>query len=78
MKKVFINWCRSCHFDWLICVKEVKGKRWMLILSQIENKGNFNVDDFNKVEDSWKLILKTINEMTDKEIHHLHHLKYNI
>jgi hypothetical protein len=78
MKKVFINWCRSCHFDWLICVKEVKGKRWMCILSHIENNGNFSVDDFNDVNDSWKIILKTINKMSVEEISYLQKLKYNI
>lgn len=77
-KKVFTNWCRSCHFDWLISVKEVKGKRWMTILSQIENKGNFNIDDFNKIEDSWKKILETINLMTKEEINYLHNHKYNV
>ena len=78
MKKTFINWCRSCHFDWLICVKEIKGKRWMAILSHIEEKGNFNVDDFDSVEESWVKILKTINEMTIEQINYLHNLKYNV
>lgn len=77
-KKLFTNWCRNCHFDWMIAVKEVKGKRWMTILSHIENKGNFNVDDFNKIEESWKKILETINMMTREEINYLHNRKYDV
>jgi hypothetical protein len=46
MKKIFLNYCRNCHFDGCIAIKELKGKRWMAILSSIENKGGFNIDDF--------------------------------
>lgn len=77
-KNIFINWCRSCHFDVLIAIKEVKGKRWMAILAHIENDGNFSVDDYLKIEDSWKKILITINKMENEKIDYLHNLKYNV
>lgn len=57
MRTNFKNWCRSCHFDGLIAIKEIKGKRWMSILSVIEAKGNFDIDDFDNTESSWKKIL---------------------
>jgi hypothetical protein len=78
MKQKLINYARSCHFDGLIAIKEVKGKRWMAILDHIENKGNFSIDDYKSLHESWKQILKTINSMNDEEIDFLHHLKYNI
>ena len=78
MKKVFINWCRSCHFDIFISVKEVKGKRWMTILNQIEKEGDFDIDTFESIDSSWKKILETINSMSNEKINHLHNLKYKL
>lgn len=78
MKKSFINWCRDCHFDVFICVKEVKGKKWMAILSRIENDGNFDIDDFKSINDSWKKILHTINSMTSEKINYLFNLRNNL
>jgi len=76
-KKAFINWCRSCHFDWLTPVKEIKGKRWMSILSHIEEYGRFTIDDYS-IEESLEIILKTINSMDNDKITYLHNLKYNV
>lgn len=78
MKKEFINWCRNCHFDPLIAIKEKKGQRWMAVLYQIEIEGNFNIDDFKNSDDSWKKILATINAMSEDRIMYLHNLKYNL
>lgn len=68
MKTNLKNWARNCHFDYLIAIKEQKGKRWMSVLSAIEAKGNFNIDDFENTDKSWTKILETINKMNDGEI----------
>jgi len=70
-KNRLISWARSCHFDGCIAVKEVKGKRWMAILSKLEIIGNFDIDDQHLVGDlnkSWKEILKTINSLDCQKI----------
>lgn len=76
-KRTLINWCRSCHFDALIAIKEVKGNRWMSVLSYIENKGDFSVDDYNSVQESWAKILDTLNKMEIEELDHLDLIRYN-
>jgi hypothetical protein len=69
MKTNLKNWARSCHYDFLIAVKEVKGKRWMAVLSMIEAKGNFDINDYYPdIDASWKKILETINSMSNEEI----------
>jgi len=68
MKTNLKNWARNCHFDYAIAIKEKKGKRWMSVLSVIEAKGDFDIDDFKTPNDSWKKILETINNLTSEEI----------
>ena len=49
----------------------------MSILSHIEEYGRFTIDDYS-IEESWEIILKTINSMDNDKITYLHNLKYNV
>ncbi len=66
LKEKLINWSRSCHFDMLICVKEVKGKRWMQFLSSLESRFDFDIDTMNQ-QDSWVKIKDSINLLSKEE-----------
>jgi len=69
-KVKLINWARSCHFDWLIAMREHKQERWMSVLSYLEIKFDFSINDHFH-DKSWKLILNGINSLTEKEIVYL-------
>lgn len=64
---------RRCHYDGLIVVKE-NGKRWINVLSYIEAKFDFNIDDYRNIDESWKKILDSINKLSDEEVSKLIHL----
>ena len=74
-RKNLIDWSRSCHYDWLIPVKEVKGKRWMHVLRYLEAKSDFLIDDYS-IEDGWKVILKALNDLSDEEVNKLNASRY--
>ena len=76
-KTTLKNWARNCHFDGAIAVKEVKGKKWMDTLSYLENKFDFNIDDYNHKE-AWEEILKAINQLSEEEAHDINMRKYQI
>jgi hypothetical protein len=81
MRTKIKNWARNCHFDELIAVKELKQEKWMIALSYIEYIGNFNIDDYtgnDSLKQSWKKILKTLNDMSDEEIEKINYTKNNI
>ena len=81
MRTKIKNWARNCHFDGLISVKELKQERWMSALSYIEYIGDFNIDDYignDSLKKSWKMILKTLNEMSDEEIEKINYTKNNL
>lgn len=62
-------------------VKELKQERCMSALSYIEYIGDFNIDDYignDSLKKSWKMILKTLNEMSDEEIEKINYTENNI
>jgi hypothetical protein len=66
-RKNLINWSRNCHFDFGICVKEVKGKRWMSVLSWLESKYCFDINELSHSE-AWSEILSSINQLSEEEV----------
>ena len=66
-RKQLIAWARNCHFDIAICVKEIKGKRWMSVLGWLEAKYDFNLDDI-PFHEGWTKILSCLNQLTEKEV----------
>lgn len=75
-KRNIINWARSCHYDGCIVIKEIKGGRWMSVLSYIEVKFDFNIDDFPSIDDSWKKILEVLNSLDSNDITKINSLRY--
>lgn len=71
------NWARGCHFDSLIAVKEVKGKRWMDILSWLEVEFEFELDDYGDYDPAWKKLLECFNRLTDEQVGYLNYKRYN-
>jgi len=65
-KQKLINYARNCHFDGLICVKEIKGKRWMDVLGRLECKFDFDIDNLSQ-EASWIKIKESINKLSNFE-----------
>lgn len=73
-KKNLINWSRNCHNDGCIAIKEVKGKRWMSVLSYLEATRDFCIDDFEHNE-IWNIILNALNDLSEQEVDKLNNLR---
>lgn len=68
-RKQLIAWARNCHFDIAICVKEIKGKKWMNVLTWLESKYDFSIDEMS-FDEGWTKILNCLNQLSEKEILH--------
>jgi hypothetical protein len=75
-RKNLIDWARNCHFDGCIAIKEVKGKKWMSVLSYLQYQCEFDIDN-HAFDETWKLILNAINSLDDRQIQHLNAKRRN-
>lgn len=76
-RKNLKDWARSCHYDWMISVKEVKGKRWTNVLNFLEVFFDFDIGDYNTIDEQWNVILSSINKLDNDQVAHLNRKRRN-
>ena len=72
------NWARNCHFDGCIAIKEIKGKKWMAVLRWLEANFDFDIDDYNSINDQWEVILKNLNKLTHDQVNHIDGIRFGL
>ena len=65
-KKQLLNYLRYHNFSAISVVTE-SHSNFISVLSQLEDYGDFDSNDYN-VDGIWKKILETVNSMDDKDI----------